>query len=973
MIRIDGFTGEFPITPNYLLPNNAAQVATDCDARYGELKPLPGALAAFTGLPTATKGAYTPNGHNIITSTTPMRAFLSPTTDDSNDRVYFTNGNGLRVSKWSDAGPSGAAVASWRVGVPAPAQTIVVEKVRKNRWPNFPEAAIRAKFYMEDSGIRYSSVDVTLTPKAGAIPFSAYTFDATINAAQAVKDAAEIEGRSSLDTGQLAQIAAITLSSSAVIDGASLSAGTHQLATGGYYGRQVSVQESTVTIASYTYNQDTGEALPASVIPRSLVTSVTLTTGELVMIKSGATKEDPTAIPSTAHPSVEVWLENLANPGERIWTAHTGSSVSAGSVTSFPGGADVTLTPTGATTYEINLTYGVIEDRAYVFTVLNDWQEESLPSLPTTAAVTYLDDVVLRIDFDAVVNQILDGGYRELDHVQFYVATRGDYVAIKAAPAAAASVTDLYHSVLGREGDAEGLAYWTAQYNAGISLAEISASMMASREFKEYRLYLALEDLYLYLLNRPYDDTGFPYWQKMFEAGMPMRDIIGAFFSSNEWINGNVDTGLVAHPTEANWPTITQIYTTFLKRAPDNEGLAYWTDMATANGKLFAYSAMINDMQSSSEYRSVHAERHVTDILSSILQRTPTAGEISGAAAKYAAGYSINALVANAASVTTDGFVDEGGNRTLGWTLPSLTWTEPPGGLEKLTSLPNGVLAGSVGRHVYFSEPYLPFAWPAEYTQSIGAAVVGLLSFEGQLLVTSETAPLLITGPHPAGMTQQRIASSEAAVSEYGVTVVSGMPVFATVDGLVTVQGTQASLDFSHKFWTSELWQSKYGARLAGIKLFAHDGKLIALFDTGDGFIVHYNSAQPHLVEFSQTGGYQVTLPGSETIYLANGSGVKALFKGGVMPYIWQSKEFELPGHLAFSVAKIAADGNVTATFFADGSLLHSAALTSTGIKDHYIRLPSSRRYLRFSVKLEGTATIRYIQIAQSMAELKNG
>jgi hypothetical protein len=58
--------------------------------------------------------------------------------------------------------------------------------------------------------------------------------------------------------------------------------------------------------------------------------------------------------------------------------------------------------------------------------------------------------------------------------------------------------------------------------------------------------------------------------------------------------------------------------------------------------------------------------------------------------------------------------------------LPSLNWSEPPSTLSGLTNLPNGMMAGFVGRDIYFCEPYRPHAWPVDYSQTIDYPVVGL-------------------------------------------------------------------------------------------------------------------------------------------------------------------------------------------------------------------------------------------------------
>ena len=886
MIQIRHFTGAFPATPAQLLPDNAAQYAKDCDVVNGELSGVFSAQNVFPELPVGTKGVFTPDGHHIITSSSPMRAHSAPTVDDVHDRVYFTNDDGLRVCRWTDAGPTGATIDSWKVGVPAPLTAISLEKKRKTRWPNYPEAAIKARFYRESAGLRYGETDVTLTPKVGAIPFSAYTFDSGINvsAVDAAAAAAAAESSTSLRNGDSVQALAIYCNSYV--------SWTHPDATSGEFNAGwnyflfgsavVTVGASSLSVA-VPYISTGGISTTYDVtLSAAQCTLVRLTTSAEVSVDyAAAPVGSPTATPEGSSVCVEVWLENTANPGERIWTVYTGSSMSAGTVSSFPGGAEVTLTATGDTTYEINISYGVVEDRAYVYTMVNDWNEESQPSAPAVVSVTFVDDVLLKVDYSSCAVQL--DGYRALDHLQFYCAAEnGKYIAINSAPAAATTVTDLYHTLFWREPDAEGLAFWTAQEQSGISIADISASMQLAAERFNYENYLITEDLYVELLGHPSDEPGFNYWRNKLEAGEQLISVIWSFLNSAN--------SFVTHPVPAqiNW-----YYQTFMERDADAAGLAYWTEKTAADPHELAN--MLYIMLKSKEYAELNKVRHITQILNIMFDREPTAPEIAAAVAKYESGQDYNAIATT--THTVDGFVDEGTNRTKGLTLPTLNWTCPPADLKMLTMLSNGVMAGVRDNYVYFSEPYMPHAWPLIYGQAVPFNVVGAMAYEGQLLITTTSSPFVISGTHPGGMTQQRIGSGEACVNEHAMTVVAGRPVYASRDGIVTLNGTSGSLDLSHKFWSSKTWRSIYGDRIADIRLMAHDNKLIALFGSGDGFIINLGGDQPHLVEYSQTSGYPFTVPGEESLHLATGKTPASEYTHYENYLITEDLYIELLGH----------------------------------------------------------------------------
>ena len=944
MIILRSFTGAYPVIPSHLLPEDAAQYAKDVDVRNGELKGIYAARNTTEfSLPAGTLGAWTPDGYRFLTSGSPIRASLSPVVDDRWGRLYFTDSSGLHVCNQADLTASGSPVTTYKVGTPAPTAALGIKKVRKYRWPNYPNTALKLKFFLSANGQRFSeTTEISPVIKSGSEPFGTYTFDAGVNISTALDETSYTSPGSSV-------LATSVFDSS--------------------LGRWIMTRPGSSTFVNSDGVEFTDLNGDQQSLNSATATKVTLSNGMVSLLdffgSLAQASNDPTKPPSTASPSIEIWLENSDNSGERIWTTFAGTTAS-GSIDSFPGGASVSLTPTGSTTYQIDFNFGVVESRAYVYTFFNEWQEESQPSMPVSVDVSYLDDVELSVNLSNIPT--LFSGHVKYDHIQFYCAgSSGNYLGIYTAPVTAAnalSVTDLYHSILWREPDAEGLAYWTAQYAAGMSLSDIAAAFYQTREYQNQESYVAVEDVYQKLLNRSAEDAGFTFWRNAFENGASLQNVIWAILNSPEY--------LALHPTDEGAATnVNWWYQKFLGRNSDAN--AYWPPRIAADRQVLA--GMLQLILTSAEYRSREANARVTALLTVVLHRTPTAAEVSSALSAYNNGQSFNSLSYQYASSTTNDYKDEG-TRT-GATLMSLEWAKPSPDLSMLTALPNGVFAAIKGREVHLSEPFMPYAWPTKYIQTLERDPVGSMSFNGQLLVTTTSNPIVISGAHPGGMTQQKIGSVEAGVSEYGMTVVSGMPVYASKDGIVTISGMSGSLDLSHKFWTSDKWREKYGSRLSTIKLIAHDGKLVGLFDSGDGFIVHYGANKPHLVEFSQTGGYPFTVPGREIVYLANTSGIKELFyydaSATPLTYTWWSKEFELPRYDSFSAAKIVSKGNVQLTFYGDSTPFYTYSVSTASMANTTIRLPDTAKYFRFSVKAVGTGTVQEIRAGNSMREMTRG
>lgn len=94
--------------------------------------------------------------------------------------------------------------------------------------------------------------------------------------------------------------------------------------------------------------------------------------------------------PPDAKLTAQIIVLDTSNSNKEIFNV----TVSSGATTptrsnSFPGGVEVMLSSDGTLTYE----WGVVETRAYVYTMVNSYLEESAPSLANVVSVTYLDYV----------------------------------------------------------------------------------------------------------------------------------------------------------------------------------------------------------------------------------------------------------------------------------------------------------------------------------------------------------------------------------------------------------------------------------------------------------------------------------------------------------------------------------------------------------------------------------------------------
>lgn len=98
----------------------------------------------------------------------------------------------------------------------------------------------------------------------------------------------------------------------------------------------------------------------------------------------------PTGTPPDAKLTAQIIIKDTTNANKEIFNV----TVASGATTptrsnAFPGGVEVMLSTDGALTFE----WGVVETRAYVYTMVNAILEESVPSGANAVSLTYLDYV----------------------------------------------------------------------------------------------------------------------------------------------------------------------------------------------------------------------------------------------------------------------------------------------------------------------------------------------------------------------------------------------------------------------------------------------------------------------------------------------------------------------------------------------------------------------------------------------------
>jgi len=263
-----------------------------------------------------------------------------------------------------------------------------------------------------------------------------------------------------------------------------------------------------------------------------------------------------------------------------------------------------------------------------------------------------------------------------------------------------------------------------------------------------------------------------------------------------------------------------------------------------------------------------------------------------------------------ATGAASGSFTDNVAVANLGAALSSLYFTPPPSGLQGLIAMPNGILAGFVGNQVWFSEPFLPHAWPASYMMTVGAPIVGLGVFGQTLVVCTTQTPYLITGSQPGAMSQEKVPLPEPCVSKKSITSDQFGVLYASPNGLVSIAaGTQDVI--SRALFTRDEWQTYVPTSMVGV---IYQNMYIAFYQAGTtkSALILMRGDSPPLVTLDvasqavfvqrATANVYFVNPVDNSIYQLDADPLNNTF------YEWRSKVFLLPEPTNFAATKAQAN-----------------------------------------------------------------
>lgn len=189
----------------------------------------------------------------------------------------------------------------------------------------------------------------------------------------------------------------------------------------------------------------------------------------------------------------------------------------------------------------------------------------------------------------------------------------------------AAEVVRLYATVLGREPDPAGLVFWNDHRLDGLSLAQVAQGFFNSPEFITRFGGLTDEtlvvNLYREALGRLPDAAGLQFHVTALQHGLARAELIANFVQSPEAaqrFEALHPSGLWVQDSRAT--LVGMAYDAVFDRAPDAEGLRYWT-ANLASGAIDLHG-LVSAIAASAEFQNRHAGESDAEYVASIYRST---------------------------------------------------------------------------------------------------------------------------------------------------------------------------------------------------------------------------------------------------------------------------------------------------------------------------------------------------------------
>ena len=311
--------------------------------------------------------------------------------------------------------------------------------------------------------------------------------------------------------------------------------------------------------------------------------------------------------------------------------------------------------------------------------------------------------------------------------------------------------------------------------------------------------------------------------------------------------------------------------------------------------------------------------------------------------------------------VNTSEYIDTKSVYELGAELATEEYTKPPENLTGLIATSNGVVIGFVGNTVVPSEPYLPYAYPLGYRQTLQDTVVAMAEMSAGVVIATDNKPVIMQGTLPDSFTMQVIDAALPCTSKRSMVDMGEAAIYASHDGLVSISQSGAQL-ITIDLIDKEYWQSFDPST---VEAYRYHDYYVGFYGGSAGFVFDLRRGDFFELDFYASAGYFDSVSGS--LYLMVDDVLTKFDEGTALNYEWASKQFDI-NRTTLSCMKVFAENlsNTTVNIYADGATIMSAPLTGP---DPVFRLPAFRG-ARLHFDVVGSDEIETIALASSPGEL---
>ncbi len=173
----------------------------------------------------------------------------------------------------------------------------------------------------------------------------------------------------------------------------------------------------------------------------------------------------------------------------------------------------------------------------------------------------------------------------------------------------------------------------------------------------------------------------------------------------------------------------------------------------------------------------------------------------------------------------------------LGEELPSLTWCPPPSSPDGMALMDNGFFVIWKGDTLYFSEPYMPHAWPEAYRRVLDEVIVSVATRGKMLVVGTHAQPRIGTGVDPSAVTINKAGIHAPLVHRKAMIDVGIGIAYPSTDGLVLIAGTATYV--TQALYDKKKWLEVIAGR---DKAIYHDNRYLMFGEGKDPLMLDINS-----------------------------------------------------------------------------------------------------------------------------------